>query len=57
MEIDRLVGQAPRAERLAQQLAAMQGPCVGCSGCRGLCSALIEAVSLPDVILRRDRTT
>ena len=38
---------------LAREVGAMRVPCVGCSGCRGLCEALIEVMVLPDVILHR----
>jgi hypothetical protein len=40
---------------LAQDLARLNAPCVGCADCRGLCRALIEAMVLPDLILNRRR--
>jgi len=32
--------------------AAVKG-CIGCDGCKGLCAALIEAMTVPDVVVRR----
>ncbi len=49
----RQIGHAPRTARLARELARLQTPCIGCSECRGLCHALIEALVLPEVILGR----
>jgi len=40
-------------EHLALQVSNLQGPCVGCQNCTGLCTALIDALTLPDVILNR----
>lgn len=51
MEIERKAGAAPRTVALADRLAAVNGPCVGCRNCRGLCAAMIEAMTLPDIIL------
>jgi formate hydrogenlyase subunit 6/NADH:ubiquinone oxidoreductase subunit I len=53
MEIERKAGAAPRTAELARKLARVQGPCVGCENCRGLCTAMIEAMTLPDVVLKR----
>lgn len=55
MKIDRLVAFAPRTQSLASDLAMLQGPCVGCDGCMGMCRELIDALVLPDVILKKDR--
>jgi len=38
---------------LAEELASLNGPCVGCKDCKGLCPALIVALVLPDLILSR----
>ncbi|SMY06913.1 hypothetical protein [Flavimaricola marinus] len=53
MMIDRKIGFAPRTTAAAKDIAQLQGPCVGCSDCRGLCAALIEALTLPDIILSK----
>lgn len=53
MDIIRTRIDTPRTAALAADLADLQGPCVGCSDCRGLCMALIEALVLPDLILTR----
>ncbi len=26
--------------------------CIGCDGCKGVCAALIEAMTVPDVVVR-----
>ncbi|MFY9211140.1 MAG: hypothetical protein WAO69_08440 [Aestuariivita sp.] len=54
MDTKRLAAHAPRTRALAQDLADLQGPCLGCPGCEGLCLALIEAVTLPDAILGKN---
>lgn len=53
MIINRDTGSARNTAQLAQELAGLHGPCVGCKDCQGLCAALIEALVLPDVILSR----
>lgn len=51
MQTKRTVAYAPQTHALAADLAALQGPCVGCRGCEGLCQALIDAMLIPDMIL------
>jgi len=34
-------------------LSLQIGPCIGCNDCTGLCSALIDALTLPDIILNK----
>ncbi len=55
MEVNRNIGSAPKTAQVGREIATMP-LCVGCTECKGLCQALIEAVTLPDVILNRDRT-
>lgn len=55
MQIQRSKAETPIVNALADELARLQGPCVGCSDCVGLCEELIEALVLPDVILTRKR--
>lgn len=52
MKISRSQAMTPRSTHLVGQISALRGPCVGCAGCRGLCEALIEALTVPDIILR-----
>jgi len=40
--------------RLFETLTDLRQPCVGCRNCRGLCSALIDAIVLPELILSKD---
>jgi len=52
MEIERNIAHAPRTRALAGNVAGLRGGCVGCKECSGLCEALIEALTLPDMILK-----
>ena len=53
METERKVGHAPRTQAIGEELTTIQGPCIGCKGCTGLCAVLLEAMSVPDVVLNR----
>ncbi|WIY26942.1 hypothetical protein [Parasedimentitalea psychrophila] len=53
MKIRRDRAATPRIEHLALQVSSLQGPCVGCQNCTGLCMALIDALTLPDIILNK----
>ena len=55
MQIDRGKSDTRNAEALAAEIYGLQGPCVGCTDCVGLCEALIETLVLPDVVLSRKR--
>jgi hypothetical protein len=52
MQIQRQIGHAPRSRALAEALGALNGGCVGCKSCTGLCASLIEALHLPDIVLK-----
>lgn len=51
MQIERKTGYAPKVETIAAAAALVKGPCIGCPGCRGMCDALIEALSVPEAVL------
>ena len=53
MHINRLAAHAPRTQAVAQDLASLHTPCVGCKGCTGMCQTLIEMLTLPETILAR----
>ena len=53
MKTERLAAYAPRTRAVAEQVLDVQGPCLGCPGCKGLCIALVEAMTLPDAILSK----
>ncbi|MDU9006106.1 hypothetical protein [Sedimentitalea todarodis] len=53
MFISRHIAEAPRTTALTTEIAKLNGPCIGCSECDGLCKELIEALVVPDVILSR----
>ncbi|SDC77353.1 hypothetical protein [Ruegeria marina] len=57
MQIDRSKSETRRLEALAGQIYALQGPCVGCSDCVGLCKALIDTLVVPDIVLTRKHET
>lgn len=52
MQAHRKVAYAPRTKALALETSQMIGPCVGCVGCRGICQALLDAMTLPEIVLR-----
>ncbi|MDF2371914.1 MAG: hypothetical protein P1V21_14115 [Rhizobiaceae bacterium] len=51
MNIERRIGYPFKAAELEQNLARLKEACFGCADCRGLCTALIEAMLLPDLIM------
>lgn len=53
MKIDRRKSDGRHVQALAGELSTLQGPCVGCADCVGLCPALIDALILPDLILSK----
>ncbi|MFP4274354.1 MAG: hypothetical protein ACLFRU_04945 [Paracoccaceae bacterium] len=53
MKVERKAGAAPRVAQLARDIGCVEGPCMGCADCRGLCPAIIEAMTLPEIVLRR----
>lgn len=52
MDIDRSLPRNDHSQKLVTQLNEIYGPCVGCKECDGLCQALIDALMLPDMIVR-----
>lgn len=55
MKIDRGRPGAANSEKLAEVLNTLYGPCIECSECHGLCPSLIEALMLPDAVLKKNR--
>lgn len=55
MDISRSKAETPRLTALSVDIDDLQGPCVGCTDCVGLCEALIDALVVPDVILGKKR--
>ena len=53
MKTDRLAAYAPRTRAVAETLGELQGPCLGCANCQGLCIALVEAMTLPEAVLSK----
>lgn len=49
-------GETEKTEALAAQITTLNAPCVGCSDCRGICQALLEAMTVPDIILGSTRS-
>ena len=54
MNMEQKIGYAPKTQAIGQSLTEHQGPCIGCDGCQGLCATLLEMMSVPDAVLRRD---
>ncbi|MEW9918351.1 hypothetical protein AB2B41_01950 [Marimonas sp. MJW-29] len=52
MQLNRKIAHAPRSRALAEDLSKMNSTCVECEGCQGLCAALVDAMLLPEIILR-----
>lgn len=55
MIMQRKAGHAPKVTAVAKELTTIQGPCIGCEGCTGLCAALIDALTVPDAILSKSK--
>lgn len=53
MDVQRITGHAPRTVKVSYQIARLQGQCVGCTECKGLCRELIEMMTVPDAVLSR----
>ena len=52
MQIERVAGFAPRTRAVAESLVQMNGPCIGCKDCEGLCHVLLDLMNLPDMVLK-----
>lgn len=55
MEVARITGHAPRTAAVGEAVARGLPQCIGCPGCRGLCTALIEVLTLPEAVAREYR--
>lgn len=51
MNIERRIGYPFKAAELELNLRQLKEACLGCADCRGLCTTLIEAMFLPDLIM------
>ena len=56
MKIDRSFPPSPHSKELLSKLNEIYGPCLACKDCRGFCAELIEALMLPEFIVKDDRT-
>ncbi|MGV6849753.1 MAG: hypothetical protein ACWA5A_15370 [Marinibacterium sp.] len=54
MKIERGKPKTDLTEDLSRRLLTLYGPCIQCDECHGLCPALIDALLLPEIIVRRD---
>ena len=57
MNIVRSKPDTSHTSSLAVELGSLQGPCVGCTDCVGLCADLIDVLLIPDVVLSKKRET
>lgn len=55
MQIERVAGYAPKTRTLAEGLTHVNGPCIGCKDCAGICHVLLDLMSLPDLLLKGGR--
>jgi len=53
MKITRSQAQTPCITALAHKMTTLNGPCIGCDGCQGICAELIETLTVPEVILTK----
>lgn len=53
MFIDRKIAHAPKTNAFAQEVAASQAQCIGCTDCKGMCTALIDAMMIPEIITQK----
>ena len=53
MKISRNKVETPNINNQSSQIVGLQGPCVGCTDCTGMCQALIDALTVPDLILSK----
>lgn len=52
MQIDRTAGKSPRTQEIIVQVSGLRANCVGCADCKGLCHELIEAMLVPELVLK-----
>lgn len=55
MQIERVAGFAPRAQALAGDVAQLNGPCIGCKNCQGICHVLLELMQIPELVTKGGR--
>lgn len=55
MFISRHIAEAPRTAALTSEISKLNGPCIGCTECDGLCKELIEALVVPNMILSKSQ--
>jgi len=54
MKINRGKPKTEMTEVLARRLNDFYGSCIQCDECHGICPALIDALLLPDIIVRKE---
>lgn len=54
MKIERSKPSSRNTEVLHQRLNQLYGPCIHCQECHGMCPSLIEALVLPDLIVKKE---
>jgi len=55
MQIKRAGTTGAHVAQLNHRIGTLQGPCVGCKDCKGLCTALIDALLIPEYILSKGK--
>ncbi|MEM8732398.1 MAG: hypothetical protein AAGF79_21010 [Pseudomonadota bacterium] len=53
MRIERSQPSARQSRLLSDRLNGIQGTCIHCDTCDGFCAALIEALTVPEAVLKQ----
>lgn len=53
MEVEQRIAHAPKSLAARRVINTEMRECIGCTQCHGLCAELIEALTLPDAILKK----
>ncbi|MBO9452289.1 hypothetical protein J7426_18600 [Tropicibacter sp. R16_0] len=56
MEVEQSAPRTGRTVEVGRIVIDQNAPCLGCTTCRGVCFALAEVATLPEIVLRRGTT-
>jgi formate hydrogenlyase subunit 6/NADH:ubiquinone oxidoreductase subunit I len=56
MNTDRNAPRTVRTQSIMTEITGLKGPCIGCTECTGVCAALIDALTVPGVVLDTRRS-
>lgn len=55
MKVERTASNDVHTSSVMTQIAQLHGPCMGCTECTGICAALLDALTVPDLVLTQRR--